>query len=382
MTARINPRLVDDLERYGAQDVIKCYQCGNCSAACPFTSGPYVLPRRSMRFLQLGLEERLRGTLEPWLCYYCGECSEQCPRGAEPGETMMSLRRWLTAQYDLTGLSRRFYESWRAEAAALAAGALVVGLVALGWGFTHGSLAVYDGEGAFLSSEIVHRFDWALAVALTLLLGANAIRMWWLTLGRDRTAGVRGADYLRHLWRLPAHFFAQPRYRLCERKQPWAVHLVLVLSYVTMFTLIVFFLPIVQAGPSIRWSVHAFGYAASAGLIATLAIALRGRLRKIEPQHRHSHESDWIFLGLLLFVVATGVIQHALHRSGFLPAANLLYVAHLMGAVPMLAIEVPFSKWAHLAYRPLAMYLAAIEADALTRRRSAESRPPVAAAAA
>src|SRR5512143_898435 len=95
MTTRINPRLVDDLERYGAQDVVNCYQCGNCSAACPFSEGPFTFPRRSMKFLQLGLEDRLRGTLEPWLCYYCGECSEQCPRGAEPGATMMSMRRRL-----------------------------------------------------------------------------------------------------------------------------------------------------------------------------------------------------------------------------------------------------------------------------------------------
>jgi len=59
-----------------------------------------------------GLEKPLRSTLDPWLCYYCGDCSERCPRGAEPGETMMGLRRWLTAQYDFTGISRFLYRSW------------------------------------------------------------------------------------------------------------------------------------------------------------------------------------------------------------------------------------------------------------------------------
>ncbi len=103
MTVRANPRLVDDLARYGADDVRKCYQCGNCSAACSFSAAPFIFPRRSMRYLQMGLEKRLRSSIEPWLCYYCGQCSDQCPRGAEPGETMMSMRRWLTAQYDFTG---------------------------------------------------------------------------------------------------------------------------------------------------------------------------------------------------------------------------------------------------------------------------------------
>jgi ferredoxin len=368
MAARVNPRLVDELERYGAQDVAKCYHCGNCSAVCPFSREPFLFPRRSMRFLQLGLEDRLRGTLEPWLCYYCGECSDQCPRGAEPGETMMSVRRWLTAQYDLTGLSRLFYRSWKAEVLAIVILALVVGAALVGYGLTHGSLHVYDGPGAFLPSDMIHHGDWILAGGLALLLGINCANMWWLTLGRRRESNIRLADYLRPIWMLPWHFFTQARYRECDRREPWLRHLVLVLSYVTMFVLIVFFLPALQEGPAIRWDVHALGYLATIGLITTVVLALRSRYRKAEPLHRHSHETDWIFLVLLLLVAVTGIVQHALHRAGALPAANVLYVVHLMIAVPMLLIEVPFGKWAHLAYRPLAMYLAAVETAAMARK--------------
>ena len=81
----------------------------------PVLGDPFVFPRKPMRYLQMGLEEKLEGQLDPWLCYYCGECSDQCPRDAEPGETMMSLRRWLTSRYDFTGISRLFYRSWRWE---------------------------------------------------------------------------------------------------------------------------------------------------------------------------------------------------------------------------------------------------------------------------
>ena len=48
-------------------------------------------------------------------------------------------------------------------------------------------------------------------------------------------------------------------------------------------------------------------------------------------------------------------------------AANITYIVHLSMVVPMLALEVPFSKWSHLAYRPLAMYLAQVRATALAR---------------
>ncbi len=80
----------------------------------------------------------------------------------------------------------------------------------------------------------------------------------------------------------------------------------------------------------------------------------------MEAQHQHSHESDWIFLILLLVVALTGVLQHVLHRGGADVAANVAYVVHLMAVVPMLGLEVPFSKWSHMAYRPLAMYFSTL----------------------
>ena len=105
---------------------------------------------------------------------------------------------------------------------------------------------------------------------------------------------------------------------------------------------------------------HVFGYLASAGLVGATIWALRGRLKKSEVHYQHSHETDWMFLVLLLVVALTGVLQHVLHRSGADAAANVSYVVHLMAVVPMFVLEVPFSKWSHMAYRPLAMYFAAL----------------------
>jgi len=360
MAIRANPHLIDELELYGAQDVVKCYHCGNCSATCPFSGDSYVFPRKSMRYLQLGLESCLRDTLEPWLCYYCGECSDECPRGAEPGETMMSMRRWLTARYDFTGISALFYRSPKAELLAIVLLALLTGLGFVLFGLSQGDLAVYSGDGAFLPAEKVHLFDWTMAGVLVLLLGINCIRMWWFTIGSDRSIRVTPLLYLKQLFQVPLHFMTQKRYRDCDRQRPWAIHLVLMLSYLTMLILIMFFLHRVQHGPGIDWWVHGFGYAAALGLIGTTIYALRGRLKQSEPHYKHSHETDWIFLVLLLLVSVTGVAQHALHRGGFEVAANLVYVVHMMGVVPMLLLEVPFSKWSHMAYRPLAMYFSAI----------------------
>jgi len=42
----------------------------------------------------------------------------------------------------------------------------------------------------------------------------------------------------------------------------------------------------------------------------------------------------------------------------------VMYVIHLAIAVPMLIIEVPFGKWSHLFYRPLAIFLASVKEKA------------------
>ena len=379
MAIRANPKLITELEIYGAQDVSKCYHCGNCSAICPFSKEPYIFPRRSMRSLQMGLEAKLESDLEPWLCYYCGECSAECPRDAEPGETMMSLRRWLTARYDFTGIARLFYLSAKAEILAVILVALITGAGFLLYGFSQGSITQYNGPDAFLPASSIHIFDWILAAVLLALLLTNCARMWWFTVGRDTKVHVPLSAYITKIYLLPMHFFTQMRYARCEQKRPWVFHLVLMLSYVTMLVLIMFFLESMWSGPSIDWRVHVFGLTATAGLLVTTIIFLRKRLKKSEVQYQHSHETDWMFLVLLIVVAATGLMQFTLHRVGLETAANINYVIHMMAVVPMLLLEVPFSKWSHMAYRPLAMYFADLKAEAMASKEREAVRAPQAA---
>jgi quinone-modifying oxidoreductase subunit QmoC len=56
--------------------------------------------------------------------------------------------------------------------------------------------------------------------------------------------------------------------------------------------------------------------------------------------------------------------------------ANYTYVVHLMSVVPWL-LRMPFSKWAHLIYRPLAMFFAEIRREALARQEISVQSVPV-----
>lgn len=367
MAIRVNPKLIDQLERYGADDVKNCYHCGNCSAVCPHTDETYVFPRRSMRLLQMGLERKLETSLLPWLCYYCGQCSEQCPRDAEPGETMMSLRRWLISRYDFTGLARRFYESRLVEIAATLLVALATAAGLLYYGFSRGNIRIYDGPGAFLPSPAIHLFDYVLGATVLAFLAVNAIRMWWLIMIQSGEVSVPFWLYVKRIYLLPYHFVTQMRYAQCGEKWSWLVHLGLVFGYVTMLVLILLYLELLQAGPSIDWRVHIFGYLASVGLVGATGYLLYSRAGKRRTQHKHTQFSDWTFLVLLLIVASTGVLQHLSHRLGYPMAANIVYVVHLSAVVAWFS-RYPFTKWAHIVYRPLAMYFGEIRREALAIR--------------
>ena len=125
----INPNFAEEIKKFGAKDFNLCFNCGNCTAICSLSTNDETFPRELIRYSTLGLEDDLKSSLKPWLCYYCGECSTDCPRQANPGELMMSLRRWLTAQYDWTGLSGLLYKNlWAYILAMIAIFGAVVGI--------------------------------------------------------------------------------------------------------------------------------------------------------------------------------------------------------------------------------------------------------------
>jgi len=199
-----------------------------------------------------------------------------------------------------------------------------------------------------------------------------------LTLYNERSIHIPWWLYLKELYLLPLHFFTQKRYAICESTRstpvymPWIVHLFLMLGYVTMLVLVMAFIEQLQAGPEINWNVHIFGYAAAVGLTVGTVYFLRSRIRKTsEVQYKKSHGTDWVFVVLLFIIVVTGIIQHIFHRTGMPVAANITYVLHLMAVVPWL-LRMPFSKWAHLVYRPLGMYFAGVRKNAIILQEKKE----------
>jgi quinone-modifying oxidoreductase subunit QmoC len=374
MSVRVDPSLMKDLKAFGLKDANKCMHCGNCTAVCPLSTPENPFPRKLVKYAQMGLKDKILKSSEPWLCYYCGDCSDTCPRGADPGEAMMAMRRYLTSQYDWTGFARRFYTSERFEIIAVA----IVGiLIGLGLWIFHGGNP--NMEHAHLNSvwpaPSIEIADFIMGAILSILLLSNTWRCVKFTMG-DLLKKIPLEIYITQAKELIIHFLTQKKFGECTDRMQWIVHLLIMTGYSTIFLLVVVF----TAGGihiiGLSWEgimfqrdviypffhpMRLLGYYATFAILYGTTYAMIGRLRKNKTPYKSSHGTDWMFLILLQLTTLTGILIHFSRILDLPLTTYIIYVVHLMVAVPMLVLEVPFAKWAHLAYRPVVLYLTKVK---------------------
>lgn len=357
----IDQELYKEVEVLGARDMEICMQCGTCSASCPLSSANNTFPRRIYRYLQLGLRDKLLQSPEPWLCYYCGDCNLDCPRGAEPAETMMATRRWLTTQYDVTGLAKRLYLSKVWEFGSLVTLSLFIVLL---FAFFHGPVITdHVSVNTFAPVIWIEIGDLAMAAILSSFLMMNAFRMFRFIKGNTKIPLwlylVQGKEFV-------LHFLTQKRWKKCSTDNSrWIKHLLLVTGYLTMMLLVIVFIRWFQVDDNSWHFTSIFGYYATGVLMFMTAEMFISRLKKKkEAIHRFSHSTDWLFLVLLFMTSLTGILMHGLRLLDLALPTYIMYVIHLAIAVPMLVVEVPFGKWSHLFYRPLAIFMTKVKEKA------------------
>lgn len=281
----------------------------------------------------------------------------------------MATRRYLTSRYDWTGLSKRFYLSKKWEFGSLIAlSLLILGIFAIAL-FTGTSKMETDrvSINSFAPLEWIHIGDVVLGGILSILLLSNAFRMYYYVILNDKSVKV---PFRLHITELKAaflfafHAITQWRWKSCDNRSRWFKHLFLVSGYVTIFTLIMVFLDVFQRDSS-QWHWSAIlGYYSTVALLYVTLEAMWSRYKKQEEIHKFSHSTDWLFLILLFLTAVSGILLHLFRLMDAPYPSYFMYVIHLMIAGPMLMVEVPFGKWSHTLYRPLAIYLTTVKQKA------------------
>lgn len=231
MKIRSDPALLAEVRKYGNFDTNACFQCGSCTVICNLANNSASFPRRIFRYALLGLRKPLLNSLEPWLCYYCGDCSTTCPRQAEPAESMMTLRRYLTVQYDWTGISSKIYKSKAWEIGTLTIAAILGLLLALIYhlsivGLKFSQFAIPIGMEHMFPAIRVFTIS-VFAISLLFLI-SNAARMFWYTIHKDNKVHILVLLYLTEVKTFISHAITQKQFRECTDKSRWIKHLLLV----------------------------------------------------------------------------------------------------------------------------------------------------------
>ncbi|MFC1936726.1 4Fe-4S dicluster domain-containing protein [Chloroflexota bacterium] len=383
MSYRADPNLLLELKEFGDVNIESCFNCGNCTAICPLSTDSTPFPRNNIRRVQLGLRDQILQSPDPWLCYYCGDCTQTCPRQAEPAEAQMAMRRWLTAQYDWTGLARKFYTSkvWEFGSVLLLAGFIVVMFILF-----HGPVVTDTvALNTFAPVHFIEIGDWIMLAGLSLFLLSNVYRMYRKVVRSDPNLKVTLSLHFTEAWTLVYNAVTQIRWSNCDedhvgfwQKKSWRNHWLLVSGYGLMFTLIVVFLKWFQTDNiyPIWHPQRLLGYYATIVLLFGAGDVILGRIKKDNEMHRYSHPSDWMFPVLLLLTTLSGIFVHTFRYIGLPLATYYTYVAHLAILFPMLVLEVPFGKWSHLAYRPFAIYFQTLKEKAVAQEEAVGALAP------
>lgn len=360
--------LAQSILQLGGDGIRNCYQCGTCTAVCPLSESSSANFRKTIKYVQLGLENKLLGDTTPWLCYACGDCQASCPRNANPSEVMAAIRRYQTGKYDWTGFSSRLLKSEKVEIISIA---LLAFLTAAVVGLFHGPIITASVRlETFAPLSIVEPAGLVVFAILGGLLLSNTYRMYrFISRANPRAEEPAGRSksrvvYLRKaITVLATYFLTQFPMRGCGAKRRWVDHVLIFTGYATSFVLFVILLRYTLTNQlyALTNPLLLAGYFAALALLYGTSISIVRRVRKSDTYSRLTrHSSDWMFISLLFLTALTGLSVLVFQYLSMPLETYIAFTVHLSFVVPLLALEVPFAKWSHLAYRPFAAYFTAV----------------------
>ncbi len=385
MTALIDPGLLDDVKLFGAADVSACFSCGNCTAICPLSDNDGAFPRRIIRYAQVGLVDELRSSKELWTCYHCGLCTETCPTQADPGGFMAAARRHAIATYDRTRLARVMYTRPVLGGVIAAALALFFGV------FMYASHGPRSGSSldlfGFIPEPLIH-YTGLVVMVLVGLAGLSGIATMAAGIAREEGISPRmllgGRAALRRFagaaWvALGVESLGQRRYRAaCAEAQVaepwyrrrWVLHAATMWGFLGLLAATLLDYALALAGVKktgapvpIWYPVRLLGTLAGLAMVYGVTMLILSRLRRVSTASRDSAASDWMLLVLLWLTGVTGLL---LELALYLPHAPAwgywMLVVHVSVALDLILL-LPFMKFAHAIYRPVALFFHALAAD-------------------
>jgi len=366
MVVEVDPKFVREVISLGGKTLKRCMQCATCSVICPLSPEDNPFPRKEMIWAQWGLKERLLKDPDIWLCHNCNDCSKYCPRDAKPGEVLSALRARVIAEYSWPSFMTKVVNN------PIYLPLLIIIPIALIGGLIYSlGLNIPEGEivySKFMPMEYVE-IGGFLFGGLALLIGLIGLWRYWndLTDGGGKhiiikpkegaEVEIKGGmgfidavyyaikDILKHSW-----------FKICGvNKIRYYAHLMIFYGFLALgLTALADVVAKYVFGMPHLPLLHPAKIIGNLGGIMLAAGCLLAIYNRFTNEYaKGGSYFDWFFLLVLSSVAVTGFITEVARLVSSV-TAYWWYLIHLI-TVFLLIVYAPYSKFAHLLYRGVAM---------------------------
>ncbi len=374
-TMKIEPDLdfIRNVRGLGGDSLKKCYQCATCSVVCELSPEQNPFPRKEMLWAQWGLKDRLMADPDVWLCYQCADCSTHCPRGANPGDVLSAVRSAVIADYAFPRFLGKALSSRAAVPflflVAIAAIFLIMFFSAPdsgGWGLNapipEPAGAGYEGGyfGNFLSRHIIDPVFIFGSILIVICVALSLMRFW-----KDMKKAYgkeNGPSFVSCVIEAVKEIITHSSFKNCvENKPRFLSHFLVFYGFVGLLitTSLAFLLIILGHEPPIPLlhPVKILGNISFVAILAGCLLLIVRRLGNSDGSVGKGGYTNTLFLSVLFMVVMSGGLTQAARLAEVRQLSYAFYFIH-MTTVFFLLWYSPFSKFAHMFYRTLAIVFA------------------------
>jgi quinone-modifying oxidoreductase subunit QmoC len=360
----------------GGDTLKKCYQCATCSVVCELSPEDRPFPRKEMIWAGWGQTGRLIADPDIWLCHQCNDCTTHCPRGARPGDVLAAIRSYIYENFSFPRFMGKALASRKAlPVLFLVPIVLIIACILLT------SPQTPTGEYLFLSSAEIdynifmpHSTVDALFVFGNILIfifaALSFVRFWKMLQADGRPADM---SFISAAIATAKEILAHEKFKKCTTNKPRAVaHMILLFGFIgamitTGLVLLFVFLPhylhnwfgiagldsFFHVPLELPHPVKILGALSGIGLLVGSIMLISRRWGNKDEVGANGY-TDYLFLYIIFFTALTGMLAWLLRYPGIPLLAYANYFAHLV-FVYFLLWYMPYSKFAHMIYRSLAI---------------------------
>lgn len=374
---RLEPdmQFIREIKKAGGDSLKKCYQCATCSVVCNLSPMDKPFPRKEMLLAQWGQVDRLAADPDVWMCYQCNDCSLHCPRGARPGDVLAAIRAYVYKHFAFPSFMGKALATPRALPILF----LVPILIITACIFLSAPKGA-DGQFAFMTAEIIdfnlflpHSTVDALFVLgniMIFLFAAVGFARFWKVL---RSSGVKpNMSFYKAGWLTVKEIISHSRFMTCEtNKQRGSAHILLFIGFIgamitTGLVLVFIFIPhylellglerfhaLFDLPLTLPHPVKILGAASGFLMVLGGAILIFRRWAGRDDVGANGY-ADYLFLYIIFLTGLTGMMSWLIRAAGSPALAYGSYFLHIV-FVYFLLWYMPYSKFAHMFYRALAL---------------------------